>query len=130
MSKNSVTLPEGVSIGTFKPVAYYDKHMDFIRVVTHDRSVTEHRINEFFTLHECNHRGVADPEFVGFTLKGVKKIFHEVGMPLSGVHTLTEIIDFLVKHQPASTMAATLKMMLKVTQQKADELVVDFQQAA
>ena len=130
MSKITVALPEGVPIETFKPVAYYDKHMDFIRVMTHDRSVTEHRINEFFTLHECNHRGATDPKFVGFTLKGVRKIFSEASIPLSGVHTLTEIIDQLVKYQPASTMAVTLKLMLEVTQPKTDDLVVDFQEAA
>src|SRR5437762_10744804 len=67
------------AIGKFVPTAYYDKHMDCIRVITHDRSVTEHRLDGFFTICECNNRGPLDPEYVGFVIKGVRHLFAEVG---------------------------------------------------
>lgn len=96
----TVTLPTGTEFGKFVPIAYYDKHMDCIRVLTHDRSVTEHRLDGFLTLCECNHRGEFDPEYVGFVLKGIRHLFAQVGMPLEGAYKLAEIIDRIVKHQP------------------------------
>ena len=100
MSDVTVTFPESVSFDTFRPIAYYDKHMDCIRVVTHDRSVTEHRINDFFTIHECNHSGAFDPQYVGFTIKGVRHLFNEYGLPLDRVYRLAELIDRLVRAWP------------------------------
>src|SRR4051794_22725291 len=97
---STVNLPEGVSLKPFQPVAYFDKEMDCIRVLTHDRSVTEHRINEFYTVFECNHRGPFDPEYVGFSIKGVRCLFHEVGIPLDRAYRLAEIINKLVGHKP------------------------------
>jgi hypothetical protein len=107
----TIKLPDGTTLGSFSPVAYFDKHMDCIRVVTHDRSVTEHRINEFYTLHEVNHRGEFDPQYVGFTIKGVKRLFAEIGLPLDRPYKLAEIIDRLVKHKPGSVMSASLSLI-------------------
>src|SRR2546430_2639276 len=95
----SATLPEGFRFGNFVPVAYYDGHMDCIRVLTHDRSVTEHRLDGFFTVYECNNRGPFDPQYVGFTIKGVRHLFSQAGLPLDGVYKLAELIDRLVRHQ-------------------------------
>jgi hypothetical protein len=109
----TIKLPEGVSLGTFRPVAYFDREMDCIRVLTHDRSVTEHRINEFYTVYECNHRGQFDPEYVGFTIKGVRHLFHEVGLPLDRVYKLVDIIDKLISYKPGSIMSVTLTLIFE-----------------
>lgn len=112
MNAIAVKLPEDISIGTFRPFAYYDKQMDCIRVVTHDRSVTEHRINEWFTVHECNRPADNfDPPYVGFTIKGVRYLFSEVGLPLDGVYRLAELIDKIVSYRPGSTMSETLRLI-------------------
>jgi hypothetical protein len=74
----AISLPREIEVGVFRPVAYFDKHMDCIRVLTHDRSVTEHRINEFYTLYETNFPGPFDPKYVGFTIKGIRSLFSEV----------------------------------------------------
>jgi hypothetical protein len=108
---HAIKLPEGIEIAEFRPVAYFDKHMDCIRVITHDRSVTEHRINEFFTVYETNHRTNFDPKYVGFTIKGVKQLFHEAGIPLDGTRKLVDIIDRLVKHRPGSAMSAMVDII-------------------
>jgi hypothetical protein len=112
-NEKKITLPEGFTLAEFRPVAYYDKHMDCIRVVTHDRSVTEHRINEFFTLHEPNHRLQLDPVYVGFTIKGIRSLFSDVGISLDRSYKLAEIIDRLVKHRPGSMMSETLRLIFK-----------------
>ncbi len=129
MADEKATLPDGVSIEGFRPVAYYDKHMDCIRVLTHDRSVTEHRIDGFFTIHECNHRGPLDPQYVGFTIKGVRRMFKEVGLPLDRVYKLAELIDKLVRYQPGSMMSETLKLIYRDYAASGD-LEVDLKDAA
>ena len=125
----TVDLPDGICLGTFRPVAYFDKEMDCIRVLTHDRSVTEHRINEFYTVYECNHRGLRDPEYVGFTNKGVRRLFHEVGLPLDRIYKLVDIIDKLVSHKPGSIMSVTLALIFE-QYKTAGDLNVDLKMAA
>jgi hypothetical protein len=66
---NAINLPDGVEIAEFRPIAYFDKNMDCIRVLTHDCSVTEHRISEFFTVFEQNYPTNFGPKYVGFTIK-------------------------------------------------------------
>lgn len=129
MTDSSVALPEGIEIAPFKPVAYYDKHMDCIRVVTHDRSVTEHRIDSFITIHECNHRGQHDPQYVGFTIKGIHYLFEQIGRTLEGVLRLTDLIDEIVRHQPESTMSIMLSLISR-DQEAASDLEIDFKEAA
>ena len=129
MAEDTVTLPEGVSMEAFTPVAYYDKHMDCIRVITQDRSVTEHRIDGFFTVHECNHRGPLDPHYAGFTIKGVRHLFQQIGLPLNRVYRLAELIDKLVHYQPGSMMSETLKLIFR-DYEAAGDLEVDLKEAA
>jgi len=128
MSDN-VALPEGTAFSRFVPIAYYDKHMDCIRVLTHDRSVTEHRLDGFFTLCECNNRSPLDPEYVGFVIKGVRHLFAQAGLPLEGVYKLAELIDRLVRHQPSSTMSRMLRLIYR-DYSGAGDLEIDFKDAA
>ena len=125
----TIALPEGALLQQFRPMAYFDEHMDCIRVVTHDRSVTEHRINGYYTVHECNHRGPLDPEYVGFTIKGVKSLFREVGIPVDGVYKLADVIDRLVKFKPGSVMSQTLLLIFRDYRMTGD-LLIDFKHAA
>lgn len=124
-----ISLPEGAKLERFRPIAYFDKHMDCIRVLTHDRSVTEHRIGGFLTVYECNHPSRFDPKYVGFTIKGVKCLFHDLGLPLDGVYKLAEIIDHIVRHRPGSAMSETLSLIYD-GYQTAGDLEVDFKSAA
>ena len=136
MGNDNVALPKSASIQNFRPVAYYDKHMDCIRVLTHDRSVTEHRIGAFFTVHECNHREPHDPQYVGFTIKRVRYLFEQAGLSLDRVYKLAELIDILVRCQPGSVMSATLEMMSETLKliypdyHAAGDLEVDLKDAA
>ena len=102
-----------MKLGTFHPIAYFDKRLDCIRVLTHDRSITEHRIDGLFTVFECNHRGEFDPRFVGFSIKGVRSLLAEAGLPMEGVYRLADLIDGLVKHRPGSTMSTMLAVIFE-----------------
>jgi hypothetical protein len=122
--REKVTLPEGAAVAAFSPVAYYDKHMDCIRVLVLNRSVTEHRIDGMFTVFECNHRGPLDPEYVGFSIKGVRHLFSEIGLPLEGVYRLTDLIQRIVSYKPGSAMSELLKIIFK-DYKNAGDLSID-----
>ena len=110
VTMGSVTplLPEGVTLTPFAPVAYYDTHMDCIRVMVSDRSVTEERLDESLTLYRTNHRRPFDREHSGFCLKGVAHLFDDIGLEIGSVATLTEIIDAVAKSRPHSLMSKIL----------------------
>lgn len=127
--KKTISLPDGVALADFVPVAYYDRHMDCIRVLTHDRSVTEHRIDRLFTVYECNHRGAFDPEYVGFSIKGVRALFDEIGLPLGKVYRLADLIDRVVSHQPGSAMSELLRIIFK-DYKSAGDLEINLADAA
>jgi hypothetical protein len=101
-------LPEGVVLRPFQPVAYYDGYMDCIRVQILDRSITEVRVDDSLTLYRTNHPAPFDPQHVGFSIKGVKHLFRELGLPLDGVLRLTELIDALVKRMPGTVLSKIL----------------------
>lgn len=109
----SITWPAGVELSEFRPLAYFDKHMDCIRVITHDCSTTEHRINEFYTLFEANNRSDFIPRYTGFTMKGVRSAFEQMNLPLEGVYTLAELYDLVVQRMPGSVMAATASLIFR-----------------
>lgn len=123
----TLMLPEGFHLEAFRPVAYFDKYMDCIHVHTHDRSVTEHRINEFYTVHVPNHPNGFDPQYVGFTIKGVRALFEHIGLAVDRVYRLSEVIDRLVRHAPGSIMSETAKLVFDKYQSVGD-LQIDIDQ--
>lgn len=116
----AATIPDGMQLGEFRPIAYFDKHMDCIRVVTHDRSITEHRINEHFTVFEPNHKTSFDPQYVGFSIKGVRRLFKETGLSLESSYSLASLIDEIVKRRPGSLMAESLRIIFLNYQSQGD----------
>ncbi len=80
----------------FEPYAYFDKHMDCIRVKLADCSVTERRMNRIFTMLVPNDSAMGD-KAVGVTIKGVAHLFDRCGLPMVGIVSLASIIDAIVK---------------------------------
>jgi hypothetical protein len=101
----------GEGIKPFKPVAYYDFHMDCIRVELRDCSFTEKRIDELVTLLEDNYPAGNRIEVAGLTIKGVKHLFIEAGLPLEGILSITAILDELVKKHPDLAEMAIYKII-------------------
>ena len=112
------------SLMPFKPVAYFDKHMDCIRVLIQDVSVTEERLSKFFTVAKPN-RGTFSARYVGFTIKGVAHLFDRVGLPVSGVQTLVEILDEIVKVLPHAAVKQVVEEFSSVL--RANHLTVNFE---
>lgn len=115
-------------IKTFSPLAYYDKHLDCIRVKIRDCSVTETRLDRVFTIIEDNYPEPGQDKYVGFTIKGVQHLFKRLGIPLGGVLKITDLLNQIVAQCPQEIMSAALAQfepMLRNT-----ELKVDFAEAA
>lgn len=98
----------------FKPVAYYDFHMDCIRIELRDSSFSEERMNEVITLLEDNYPLPNRQATAGIMVKGVKHFFTEVGLPLEGIVRVTNILDELVKKYPEFAEERICKMVNEI----------------
>jgi hypothetical protein len=87
---------------TFQPIAYYDKHLDVIRVQVLDCSITEERFDRIMTIYHNNQHpapnGVND--IVGFAIKGIRHLLHKLGMKSDGAILIADLLDNLVKAYP------------------------------
>lgn len=84
----------------FKPVAYYDKHMDCIRIELRDCSIKEVRVSQQLTLLHDNHPSPHQSPLAGIMIKGVKHLFAQWDIPLEGVYFVTTIFDRLLQDLP------------------------------
>jgi hypothetical protein len=106
----TIELPDVQIPEDFKPHAIFDVHLDCIRVLTRDTSVCEVRVDEFITMFRDNSPLPSGSQYVGFSLKGINHLMNEVGLSEDHSYTLAEIVDAIVKHRPASTMAIVLDL--------------------
>lgn len=112
-----------MNLGEFKPFAYFDKHMDCIRVLIQDVSVTEERLSKFFTIAKPNNSPFSGYR-VGFTIKGVAHLFNRAGIPLSGVKSLVDILDEIVKELPHAAVKQVSEEFSSVL--RANKLEINF----
>ena len=84
----------------FRPLAYYDRHMDCIRIELRDCSTTERRIDSTMTVLLDNFPQENQEETVGLMIKGVKHLFKQLELPLEGIIFVTQILDRLVAKYP------------------------------
>ena len=112
----------------FTPCAYYDKHMDCIRVQIRDCSVTEERVDELVTMLRANNPAAEQSQYVGFTIKGVRYLFSKLSIPLAGVLRVTDLLHEITRNHPeyvVDKIVDRFQQLLRDT-----ELAVDFAEAA
>lgn len=90
----------------FEPIAYYDKHLDAIRVQILDCSIWEERLDRIMTVYHANHHlnpnGVDD--IVGFSIKGVRYLLRELGINASNRPIqLARLLDAVAKRYPSKS---------------------------
>lgn len=111
----------------FKPFAYYDKHLDCIRVRIRDCSVIEERLSSIFTILKAAH---SDYEYyVGFNIKGVRHLLDVLGLPHEGSVRLADIIDGIIKEYP-DTFVKMVQEEFRKTIEGDLEVEVDLEDAA
>jgi hypothetical protein len=89
---------KGLGDAEFRPFAYYDKHLDCIRVQVLDCSFKEDRKNRIITVLTANHS--EQDSFAGFNIKGVRYLFEQLKLPATGIYKMTELIDKMVQFFP------------------------------
>jgi len=86
----------------FRPFAYYDKHLDCIRVQLMDCSFKEERRNRIVTVLTANH--MEQNNFAGFNIKGVRYLFEQMGLQAKGIYKLADLMNSLVQFFPDSSI--------------------------
>jgi hypothetical protein len=102
LAEESVSLSDIIGPGPqqFSPVAYYDKHMDCIRIELRDCSITERRFDEVITVLYDNYPEPKQHDRAGLMIKGIKHLFKRLDLPVEGILRVTQILDKLSKEYP------------------------------
>lgn len=108
----------------FRPFAYYDKHLDCIRVQLLDCSFKEERKHKIITVLSANH--TEQNTFAGFNIKGVRFVFEQMKLPATGVYKLTDLIDKLVKYFPDAATRQVQVAFSPIMREQDLSVSVDF----
>lgn len=122
---------EGLPI--FEPIAYYDKHLDAIRVQTKDCSIWEERLDPIMTVYHANHHLQPDGlnDIVGFCVKGVRHLLQKVGVERSeGPVEIAEFLDKLFKHFPSGSTKRVVEIYRGFNEPRINQVEVPPSQAA
>lgn len=106
MKNQSVTMRDlferaAKEMGPFQPIAYYDEHLDLIRVVLRDCSVLETRVNKMFTLLHDNSPQKGQSRCMGFVIKGARHLLDEWGMSDKKAHAVVDLLNKVLALLPA-----------------------------
>jgi len=83
----------------FKPFAYFDKHLDCIRVKIQDCRSVEVRLNRFLTILKSYNKDGSSTN-VGFTIKGIAHLFSELGLDREGIFKIVDILNKILQKYP------------------------------
>lgn len=117
----------------FEPVAYYDKHLDVIRVQIMDCSIWEDRLDRIMTIYHANHHlnpnGVDD--VVGFAIKGVRHLLMELGFGEKDRPVrLAEFLDAVCKQYPSKSTKLVVELYRSLHRPKNEEVEIMLAEAA
>ena len=92
-------------MGPFQPIAYYDEHLDLIRVVLRDCSVLETRVSPMFTVLYDNAPQEGQSRCMGFVIKGARHLLNEWGMSGQGAYTVVSLLNKVLDSLPSKKLA-------------------------
>lgn len=96
-------------VNEFKPFAYYDKHLDAIRVRVINCRYKEYRFDQIITVYQSTDAKNAD-EIVGFAIKGVSHLLDELSMGGMTAVKIAAFLDALVKLYPTESTKTVQEM--------------------
>ena len=125
----------GDPINDFQPVAYYDKHMDCIRIELRDCSITEERINPILTILLDNYPGPGQEPRAGLMIKGITHFFSRWKMEMEGIVLVTELLNQLIEQlppdpeyarniRPIQEVASTIELKLNMKTAEEREMAI------
>jgi hypothetical protein len=115
LASNATQFIRELDSGEFRPFAYYDKHLDCIRVQLIDCSFKEERKNRILTILRANH---LENKPAGFNIKGVRYLSEQLGLSTTGIYKITDLIDKLVKFFPDSASQQVQQLFLPLLAQQ------------
>jgi hypothetical protein len=90
----------------FRPCAYLDDDLDCIRILTHDCSITETRVNRLLTVLEATYPERTGRKCVGFTIKGARHFCQQQGLSLTTPIAISELLDAVIAACPETIVEA------------------------
>jgi hypothetical protein len=118
----TIYLPDVEFSTQFQPCAVFDVHLDCIRVLTRNASVREVRVDGDLTVFRENFPSGFGSSIVGFSLKGVNHLMHELGFDSGKAYKLSELLDAIVKLRPTTTMSVILDLFRDLGDVKETEI--------
>lgn len=122
LAANAAAFISGCDDSEFRPFAYYDKHLDCIRVQLMDCSFKEERRNRIVTVLTANH--MEQNNFAGFNIKGVRYLFEQMGLQAKGVYKLADLMNSLVQFFPDASIKHVQAAIRPILRE--EELSIDF----
>lgn len=122
-----------VGASDFKPFAYYDKHLDAIRVQILDCSHWEARMSKFITVCYASHglvKAGGNEQIVGFVVKGISHLLDRLSLPTSGAVKLASLLNALVAEFPSESTKLALETFQSWPAPKPVEVQVELPKAA
>src|SRR5271155_2443417 len=111
----------------FRPIAFFDKDLDCIRVKLQDCRAVEVRLNRFLTvLTTYDDRGT--PLNVGFTIKGIAHLFKQLGLQRDGIFKIVDILNRLLEKYPDHAVKTVYEEFTRV--RRVAEIEVNIRRAA
>lgn len=110
-------------LAEFKPFAYYDKHLDCIRVQIRDCSVLEERKNRIFTVLRANH--AKSGTLVGFNIKGVRHLFEQLGLDRQTCYQVADLMNLIVRLYPEESTKRIADEFSDVLTKEGLQITVD-----
>jgi hypothetical protein len=115
------------NLAEFRPIAYYDKHLDCIRVKLQDCRTVEVRLNRFLTvLSRYDDDGMV--KHVGFTIKGIAHLFSQLGLKKAGILKIVDILNKMLEKYPDDALKSVYEEFTRT--RSVAEINVDFRIAA
>ena len=115
-------------LAEFKPFAYYDNHLDCIRVQIRDCSVLEERKNKIFTVLKANH--AKSGSLVGFNIKGVRHLFEQLGLNRQACYKVADLMNAIVRLYPEDSVKRIADEFSPVLEEENLEIRVDLEPVA
>lgn len=107
----------------FRPFAYFDKHLDCVRVKFEDCSVTDVRKNTYITVLKPNRASNGTTGHnAGFTIKGIAHICDAAHIPLKAGLSLVALLDAVLKAFPDAASKGLMEEFLS----KAKGMEINF----
>jgi hypothetical protein len=107
----------------FRPYAYFDKHLDAIRIQVVDGNVCEERLNKFITVYRSGPKS-DESQIVGIVIKGTSHLLHSCGMDPTGSVQIAKFLNRIAQFYPSAATKLAVDVFGAWPETKPEEVAV------